>query len=43
MPSTVEPVVQAYVPGSVSTEAVEKLGAGSKLPEFVPPQSMGNL
>ena len=41
--STVEPVVQANVPGFVSTEAVGKLGAGSKLPEFVPPQSMGNL
>ena len=43
MQSTVEPVVQANVPGFVSTEAVGKLGAGSKLPEFVPPQSMGNL
>ena len=43
MLSTVEPVVQANVPGFVSTEAVGKLGAGSKLPEFVPPQSMGNL
>ena len=41
--STVEPVVQANVPGFVSTEAVGKLGAGSKLPEFVPPESMGNL
>ena len=41
MLSTVEPVVQANVPGFVSTEAVGKLGAGSKLPEFVPPQSMG--
>ena len=43
MLSTVEPVVQAHVPGFVSTEAVGKLGAGSKLPESVPPQSMGNL
>ena len=43
MLSTVEPVVQANVPGFVSTEAVGKLGAGSKLPEFVPPQSMGYL
>ena len=43
MLSTVEPVVQANVPGFVSTEAVGKLGAGSKVPEFVPPQSMGNL
>ena len=43
MLSTVEPVVQANVPGFVSTEAVGKLGAGSKLPEFVPPKSMGNL
>ena len=43
MLSTVEPVVQANVPGFVSTEAVGKLGAGSKLPEFVPPESMGNL
>ena len=43
MLSTVEPVVQANVPGFVSTEAVEKLGVGSKLPEFVPPESMGNL
>ena len=41
--STVEPVVQAIVPGFVSTEAVGKLGVGSKLPEFVPPESMGNL
>ena len=41
--STVEPVVQANVPGFVSTEAVGKLGAGSKLPEFVPPEIMGNL
>ena len=41
--STVEPVVQANVPGFVSTEAVGKLGASSKLPEFVPPESMGNL
>ena len=41
--STLEPVVQAIVPGFVSTEAVGKLGAGSKLPEFVPPESMGNL
>ena len=41
--STVEPVVQANVPGFVSTEAVGKLGVGSKLPEFVPPESMGNL
>ena len=40
---TVEPVVQAIVPGFVSTEAVGKLGAGSKLPEFVPPESMGNV
>ena len=36
MLSTVEPVAQANVPGFVSTEAVGKLGAGSKLPEFVP-------
>ena len=43
MLSTVESVVQANVPGFVSTEAVEKLGAGSKLPEFVSPESMGNL
>ena len=43
MLSTVEPVVQANVPGFVSTEAVGKLGVGSKLPEFVPPESMGNL
>ena len=43
MLSTVEPVVQANVPEFVSTEAVGKLGAGSKLPEFVPPESMGNL
>ena len=43
MLSTVEPVVQANVPGFVSTEAVGKLGAGSKLPEFVSPESMGNL
>ena len=43
MLSSVEPVVQANVPRFVSTEAVGKLGAGSKLPEFVPPQSMGNL
>ena len=43
MLSTVEPVVQANVPRFVSTEAVGKLGAGSKLPEFVPPESMGNL
>ena len=43
MLSTVEPVVQANVPGFVSTEAVGKLGAGSKLPGFVPPESMGNL
>ena len=41
--STVEPVVQANVPGFVSTEAVGKLGVGSKLPEFVPPEIMGNL
>ena len=41
--STVEPVVQANVPGFVSTEAVGKLGAGSKLSanEFVPPESIG--
>ena len=43
MLSTVEPVVQANVPRFVSTEAVGRLGVGSKLPEFVPPQSMGNL
>ena len=43
MLSTVEPIVQANVPGFVSTEAVGKLGAGSKLPEFVSPESMGNL
>ena len=43
MLSTVEPVVQANVPGFVSTETVGKLGVGSKLPEFVPPESMGNL
>ena len=43
MLSTLEPLVQANVPGFVSTEAVGKLGAGSKLPEFVPPESMGNL
>ena len=41
MLSTVEPVVQANVPGFVSTEAVGKLGAGSKLPEFVPTQTVG--
>ena len=41
--STLEPVVQAIVPGFVSTEAVGKLGAGSKLPDFVPPESMGNF
>ena len=41
--STVEQVVQANVPGCVSIEAVGKLGAGSKLPEFVPPESMGNF
>ena len=40
---TVEPTVQAIVPGFVSTEAVGKLGVGSKLPEFVPPESMGNV
>ena len=40
---TVELTVQAIVPGFVSTEAVGKLGAGSKLPEFVPPESMGNV
>ena len=40
---TLEPVVQAIVPGFVSTEAVGKLGAGSKLSEFVPPESMGNF
>ena len=34
-------MVQAIVPGFVSTEAVGKFGAGSKLPEFVPPESMG--
>ena len=34
MLSTVEPVVQANVPGFVSTEAVGKLGAGAKLPGF---------
>ena len=43
MLSTVQPVVQANVPGFVSTEAVGKLGVGSKLPEFVSPESMGNL
>ena len=43
MLSTVDPVVQANVPGFVSTEAVGKLGVGSKLPEFVSPESMGNL
>ena len=43
MLSTVEPVMQANVPGFVSTEAVGKLGAGSKLPEFVSPESMRNL
>ena len=41
--STVEPVVQANVPGFVSTEAVGKLGAGSKLPEFVPPEKYGKI
>ena len=40
---TLEPVVQAIVPGFVSTEALGKLGVGSKLPEFVPPESMGNF
>ena len=35
--------MQGIVPGFVSTEAVGKLGAGSKLPEFVPPEIMGNL
>ena len=40
---TVEPVVQVIVPGFVSTEAVGKLGAGSKLPEFVLPESMKNV
>ena len=40
---TLEPVVQAIVPGFVSTEAEGKLGAVSKLPEFVPPESMGNF
>ena len=39
---TLEPVVQAFVPGFVSTEVEGKLGAVSKLPEFVPPESMGN-
>ena len=39
--STVEPVVQGIVPGFVSTEAVGKLGVGSKLPEFVPTQTVG--
>ena len=41
--STVQPVVQGIVSGFVSTEAVGKLGVGSKLPEFVPPEIMGNL
>ena len=36
-------MVQAIVPGFVSTEAEGKLGAVSKLPEFVPPESMGNF
>ena len=40
---TLEPVVQAIVPGFVSTEAEGKLGAVRKLPEFVPPESMGNF
>ena len=40
---TLEPVVEAIVPGFVSTEAEGKLGAVSKLPEFVPPESMGNF
>ena len=40
---TLEPVVQAIVPGFVSTEVVGKLGVGSKLPGFVPPESMGNV
>ena len=40
---TLEPVVQAIVPGFVSTEAEVKLGAVSKLPEFVPPENMGNF
>ena len=40
---TVEPKVQAIVPGFVSTEAEGKLGVVSKLPEFVPPESMGNV
>ena len=40
---TLEPVVQAIVPGFVSTEAAVKLGAVSKLPEFVPPESIGNF
>ena len=43
IPPTLEPVVQAIVPGFVSTEAEVKLGAVSKLPEFVPPESMGNF
>ena len=40
---TLEPVVQAIVAGFVSTEAVGKLGVGSKLPGFVTPESMGNF
>ena len=40
---TLEPVVQAIVPGFVSSEAEVKFGAVSKLPEFVPPESMGNF
>ena len=43
IPPTLEPVVQAIVPGFVSTEAEVKLGAVSKLPGFVPPESMGNI
>ena len=40
---TLEPVVQAIVPGFVSTEAEGKLGAVSKLPGYVPCESMGNI
>ena len=40
---TLEPVVEAIVPGFVSTEVEGKLGAVSKLPEFVPPESMGKF
>ena len=43
IPPTLEPVVQAIVPGFVSTEAEVKLGAVSKLPEFFPPESIGNF